>query len=102
MTNRLIDGNGDVWTCNSCGTECYIIKDESDIMIGHFFMYCPHCDKIFDSITLAVDNPPKSCSCCPNAIWEKGYKWCKSLDTWIHPCFRTNARLNNCPLVKIK
>lgn len=41
---------------------------------------------------------PKSCYCCPFAVWYRDYKRCTALRQQLHPCFRINARLKACPV----
>ena len=100
---RIFNPDGDVaFKCNSCGSECFGVPDESRDMVGMVSVYCPKCSKLVNWYTNYVDSPPDSCYQCPNATWENEYKHCNALDAWLHPHFNAKARLKDCPLVRSK
>ena len=43
-------------------------------------------------------NKPRCCHMCPFSVWYKDYKRCTALQRQLHPCFRIDARLKDCPV----
>ena len=44
------------------------------------------------------NNKPRCCYICPFSVWYADYKRCTALQKQLHPYFRTDARLKDCPV----
>lgn len=47
---------------------------------------------------LDENNKPCCCYLCPFSVWYADYKRCTALQRQLHPYFRINARLKDCPI----
>ena len=105
--NHLVEGiKKNTYVCDLCqkiifpnvnidGKNDILVEGESYLPIlkteipGHFCYKCA--EKIEKERT-------DRCSNCSFAIWDSGVKHCILLRKRLHPKFKTNAKLKDCPL----